>query len=296
MLIKRIIVWALTVLLITTAFMFFQFMNELLILITVMSVAVLITLLIQLYSESKKFKKISKYSCIISSCLLFLILLGIGFNFLIDIAEILAAIVGLLLVISIVSTIVTYKKIDISILLLMSLSFLGLFFKKMHWPGAGPLIVLGWAVPALLFLFIIYERINEYDNRTNRFLNFFKNFICVTITVNFLGATFKTMHWPGASILVYIALILAIFSILILVFLLPNSNFIEWTAEHKKRFYRVFLFPLIYLAILTAMGFVFPETFKYIFFGKSKDVINPFWIEYYEIPLKEGMSETTYSN
>jgi Ca2+/Na+ antiporter len=80
-----------------------------------------------------------------------------------------------------------------------------------------------------------------------------------------------------------------ILSILSLVFLLPGSNFIEWSKEFKRMFYRALLIPLFYMTIITTMANVFPETFINIFFSVSKNITNGFYLDPYEIPVKEGM-------
>lgn len=293
---KKIVTWLLSIFMIAGLFLSFELSEkELVPLPFVLGTIISITLLIHYYSESQTFKKATKYGWFVLIALtVFVIICGL-FNLLTSIVSMIGSILAMLFIMNTISVIVIYKKIDISILLLMAFSFVGLFFKKMHWPGSGSLIILGWAVPAILFLFIFYKRITEYEKSKNRFLNFFKNFICATITINFLGATFKVQHWPGGNLLMYIGLATSILSILILVFLLPNSNFLEWTKEHKKLFFRAFLIPLIYLSLLTSLSFVFPKTFEKLVISKSYVLENPFAIENYDIPLKEGMESSTYS-
>lgn len=181
------------------------------------------------------------------------------------------------------------KKADLTILISILVSFLGISFKSLHWPGAGPLLTIGFTVPSTFFFFIIFQKIKEFDKRTNRFLNFFKNLICFTLITSFLGFTFKLMHWPGGNMLKTISLPMFLLSIFSLIFLLPGSNFIEWSKDLKRMFFRALLIPLLYMTIITTMANVFPVTFQGIFFNKSWSAIYGFNTHYYEIPMKDGM-------
>ncbi|MBU0763684.1 MAG: hypothetical protein KJ607_02490 [Bacteroidetes bacterium] len=269
----------------------FDWLNSVLIIhLGLYGLTVTATLLIHYYSESRQFKKVAKISWFV------LLFISISLIILIPVLEILPSsfdvpsqlTLTFFFIVSIIM-IVLYKKVDIAIFLLLIVSLLGLVFKHYHISGAGVLMIIGWALPAVLFLFIFYQRITEYDTRTNRYMNFFKNFICVTLTINYLGAIFKIQHWPGGTALTYAGLPCAVITILVIAFLLPNSNFIEWTKEHKRLFYRAFLIPLIYLSILTSLGFVFPDTMQSLMNRYSTIKGDTFYMNRYEIPEKDGM-------
>lgn len=246
---------------------------------------VAITLLIQFYTRKPSWRN-SWYLILIP------IVIGIFISFLGDpIAAGIFFLISGVIIISLFFVVIT-RKVELIIFYFLIISLFGIIFKYFHWPGASVMITSGFIIPGILFFFIIYQNISEYDARTNRFLNFFKNFICLTLIVSFLGLNFKMMHWPGGNLLKTISLPMFLLSIVSLVFLLPGSNFIEWSKELKRMFYRALLIPLFYMTIITAMANVFPDTFKNIFFSESKNITNGFHLNPYEIPLIEGMELT----
>lgn len=73
-------------------------------------------------------------------------------------------------------------------------------FKLMHWPGAGPLLVIGITFFSMFFipLFFIQRMI---ENKTG--LSIVTNiFGLVSSSMIFMGVLFKLMHWPGAGPLI----------------------------------------------------------------------------------------------
>lgn len=268
--------------------------NKYLILFTVIGLIVFSTLLIHLYSGNEKLKRITRKVWFFSLALLILgIILELTYlshlNLVFPYEGIYFLSITFLLLMTSFYLIVSNRKVDMFIFIMMIVALLGMVMKANHLPLSGLIMTIGYSMPACLFLFIFYKRITEYDSRINRFLNFFKNFICGTLTVCFLGIVFKMQHWPGGDLLRYIGLPLSILTIFIIVFLLPGSNFIEWTKEHKRMFYRAFLIPLIYLSIFFSLAIVFPSTFQKIFYSKRYYSTHPFYIEKYDIPDKEGL-------
>lgn len=84
------------------------------------------------------------------------------------------------------------------------LVFTGTIFKLNHWPAAGIMITLG--LVTLVLLFIPLALINHYKtagNRQNLLLHIITWLTCFVIFVSML---FKIMHWPGAGIMLAIAL------------------------------------------------------------------------------------------
>jgi len=251
-----------------------------------------ITYVIHLYSLNQKIVSISKkiWKYLIPILIIVIVFLFAGFlrSNLLTISVITLIYVFLILSLYLI---VAYRKVDLVIIILMGISVIGVVFRNYQIPGAGALFTLCWTVPAVLFMFILYMRINEYDTRTNKFLNFFKNFVSLTLTISFLGITLKMHHWPGGDVFNFIAQPASILAILFLVFLLPASNFIEWTKEHKRLFYRALLIPLLYLSVLNSLGYVFPETFRELIYSESKRIDLPF-LSKYDIPYAEGMEKS----
>lgn len=80
------------------------------------------------------------------------------------------------------------------------LIFIGGFFKTMHWPGAGPTLVLGAVFFTLLFLplmFVLKYKAEPSDNRSV-LLN---TVGAISLMLVFTSLLFKLMHWPGTLML-----------------------------------------------------------------------------------------------
>ena len=246
---------------------------------------IILTLLIHYYSSGEKLIKMIKktwvyqmiFTVLFIICYIFFGLdsfLIITLLFILTVAAFLSSVMLLL---------VSSKKIHNVIILLILLSVAGILFKIFHLTGAGVLLTTCLLLPGILYLFLFYSKITEYENRTNKFLNFFKNLICLTLMISFMGLNFKLMHWPGGDFLKTLSMPAFLLSMLSLIFLLPVSNFIEWTRHHKQIFYRAILIPLIFQTIITTWANVYPVTFRNIFFsGKVENAIG-FYMYDYEI-------------
>ena len=80
----------------------------------------------------------------------------------------------------------------------------GTLFKVMHWPGAGVLLLLGLAITSLLFmptaLYVNYQQKDGIKDRATIVAGFIGAFLLM------IFALFKIMHWPGASVLLFVSL------------------------------------------------------------------------------------------
>jgi len=174
------------------------------------------------------------------------------------------------------------NKSDVFVLIACGICVIGFIFKVFRFPGGGILMVLGFGGGAILSTLLIHEKIIEYESHVNRKLNFFKNFVLVTLILCNLATLFRFQHLPGGYIMEITSLMLVIITILCIVFLLPNSNFVEWTKQHKLMFYRSLLIPIIFFASLFSLSYVFPETFLWLFTESKIDEV--FYMLPYTIP------------
>lgn len=96
------------------------------------------------------------------------------------------------------------NKIYIFGIVLLILFTIGAIFKINHWPGAGIMI----SVSLILFsvAFCPIALVSAYRAEKNHAFVYIIGGI--TITINFVGALFKIMHWPGAGIMLTIAIII----------------------------------------------------------------------------------------
>jgi hypothetical protein len=83
------------------------------------------------------------------------------------------------------------------------LTIVGAFFKRMHWPAAGILITVGIALVVLVFLplyFVTNHR--EQEEKKNPI---YAVVGYLTLALLLTSALFKIMHWPGANIMIQVA-------------------------------------------------------------------------------------------
>ncbi len=75
----------------------------------------------------------------------------------------------------------------------------GLFFKFMHWPGAGIMLILGIGLLSFMFLPLMFIlKIKEKQSVKDKAIIGIGTFSGILIS---LGILFKVMHWPGANIM-----------------------------------------------------------------------------------------------
>jgi serine phosphatase RsbU (regulator of sigma subunit) len=91
-------------------------------------------------------------------------------------------------------------------------SLLGEFFKIMHWPGAGLLLIIGAFTFALFYLpLFALENYKYQQTRKEKASLIAQTFVVLLFSIGFL---FKIMHWPGAGVFFYFNTVLLFFIIL----------------------------------------------------------------------------------
>ncbi len=96
------------------------------------------------------------------------------------------------------------QKIYILGLVTAIIAFTGIVFKLNHFPGAGILITIG--LVTLVLVFIPAALVNHYKTAGNRQNLFLYIITWITSFVIFTSMLFKIMHWPGAGVMLTIAL------------------------------------------------------------------------------------------
>ena len=143
----------------------------------------------------------------------------------------------------------------------LSLIALGTAFKIMHWPGAAPLLILGFLI--LCFVFFpsaLYLNYNPVKKNIGANL-----FAFLGGTALMLGILFKTMHWPMSGLLLIIGwvLLLGVFIPLLLF-----SKIRENIPPKEKGIYALGAFALILFESATFFKiFHWPGTAPLLFIG-----------------------------
>lgn len=98
----------------------------------------------------------------------------------------------------------------------------GIWFKFMHWPGAGMLISSGLLSGSLIFLPLLFTlKAKEKQKTKDKFVMGVAAIGVILVSLSFL---FKVMHWPYSVEMVYVSAILMLFIFLPIYFLSGIKN------------------------------------------------------------------------
>jgi hypothetical protein len=152
---------------------------------------------------------------------------------------------------------------------------LSLFLKRNHWPMAG--FILSFST----FFISIFSVVNsirfQISFRHNIFLQWFGFISNIVVALFMIGVVFWAQHWPKevGDVFSYTGCLLFIISILGMVFTLPNSNYIGWTVDDRKAFFRTIIIPMAFIFGLICLIFVFTNAFWLIL---NKDLTSVEWL------------------
>lgn len=125
--------------------------------------------------------------------------------------------------------------------------FLGVFFKFLHWPGAGPLLIFGGLILVIVYLVEIIKGFG-HEYQKGKTITLFSTIFFLNVILGTAVSVFKNQHWPGVNILylceTFLLLVLAVPFILNTKFRYGSEK-INLLALQKKS--RVLLFVFIYM-------------------------------------------------
>jgi hypothetical protein len=177
------------------------------------------------------------------------------YNFITFVIPLIIAIISVLLALIYVFVLTDATSLT-AIFILIFIFLIGLFFKRLHFPGAGLLLTSssvflgGGSFLYGIRCMFISEKISYLKN-----LSFYGGLI---ILISFLGLSFKIQHWTGAGLLATIGLITMIASTFYLLMSFHTSGFTEWKLFHKKILRRL-LIPWTLVFVLFIMRFLLPD-------------------------------------
>ncbi|MCF8457001.1 MAG: hypothetical protein K9H62_13815 [Bacteroidales bacterium] len=136
------------------------------------------------------------------------------------------------------------KILYISGIVAVNLLLLGALMKILHWPGANILLIL--SIATFVFWFIPASLINHFrslEKPANPTLHILVFVVCL---LDFVGALFKILHWPGANWLMIVG-IPAPFILFLPVYLI---RFNKQKRRPDGDFFAV-MFLFVYIAIIS---------------------------------------------
>jgi hypothetical protein len=159
------------------------------------------------------------------------------------------------------------KYIYILGIVCLSIILIAATFKIMHWPGAGILLLAGLGSIALLFLPFAFSKLVK--STEDKLLRLVYTSALISFSIDFIGALFKIMHWPGAEIALIIGIPIPF------IFFLPI-----YIIYHNKRklktdmnFFAILLF-MIYLGVFSALLAVDPNGGTYMSYSHCTNEVS----------------------
>ncbi|MGD0340356.1 MAG: hypothetical protein ABSA76_01430 [Bacteroidales bacterium] len=142
--------------------------------------------------------------------------------------------------------------------------FFGLFVKRIHYNLAAEEMTIGTVSLSVISLFNSGKFLISFRNNT--FLKWFGFLAGIIITLFMMGMLYLNLHWSGKirDILISSGCFLFIIYVFALVFTLPNSNYISWSNQERKIFFRAVLIPMVFIFALITLIIVFPDTYNII--------------------------------
>lgn len=141
------------------------------------------------------------------------------------------------------------KTIKITLIITMALLLIGLIFKTIHWPGASILLLCGTATGIFFFLALLSGIPSKLSGGMEKLSVIVAS---LTLIVGLVALLFKTLHWPGAGILIWIADIGLLFSTI--AFLLDGLLEKESRIMGLKFIAAFFAFLLLMIIILARLA------------------------------------------
>jgi GldL N-terminal domain/GldM N-terminal domain len=85
---------------------------------------------------------------------------------------------------------------------------MGVLFKTMHWPGAGPMIVLGATFLSLYLILVAIGNILSYKKKV--LIGICNGIGAFGGMILAVGLLFKIMHWPGAGVMIMVGMFFSV--------------------------------------------------------------------------------------
>jgi hypothetical protein len=136
------------------------------------------------------------------------------------------------------------KLIYISGIIAAIVLTIGTSFKIQHWPGAGILLMI--SITFFTLFFVPAALLNNYQHEKKNAYLYISIFL--TLLFSFAAALFKIQHWPGAGILVVIALIAPF-----VIFLPAYIAYYNKLNNKEITSFIAVLFLLVFVAVMDAL-------------------------------------------
>ncbi len=179
------------------------------------------------------------------------------------------------------------KRMTRNVMIQLLFLFLGLFWKRMHWPGASVLITVSLISMSIAYFFLALKMI--YSVKNNTYFKIIGAIAALFISLISTGMAFKFQHWPGAGIFVTLSLVPSLVFTMIVLITLPGSGYIQWKSKYKLLFTRKLLLPWMFFLLFAAVSLLIPKDLSNQLFSKDRADHAPFRMDHYEIEQVEGL-------
>ena len=137
------------------------------------------------------------------------------------------------------------KSIKVTSILAAVLLLVGTYFKTMHWPGANILMMFGTLTGILMFISLLAVVLPKLSGKLEKFS---VTIASISLIIALLSFLFKTWHWPGAAILIWVADIgILLAAVTLLIDGLFEKEAGKWSLKIIAAFFAIFLLLVIIL-------------------------------------------------
>lgn len=189
--------------------------------------------------------------------------------------------------------IIHFRDIDKFIPWIILLILAGLMLNRIGVDEAFIVIFLGLSFIVVSFIFVSLRSIKYFeDNRIAGRTFFFLGLILAFCNTTFL---IRFLQWEAAHIspLDIVGAIFFLIGCLLIFASMPFTNFIEWSSEQKRLFFRAFLIPMVFLFLLFTLKLLLPgNVYQKMFFEGYKEKEKVFFnMDDYEIIDEKGIND-----
>jgi len=205
--------------------------------------------------KNRRIGLILKYGFLLLSVAILMLILFTGYSF----SKV--TILTILLVLFFTALLLTSRYYDWPYILFLMV-FIGLYYKKLHWPYSAGFLTAGTVLLATLCWYNAIKFL--YTFRHNSFLKWFGSTSSIIILFFMMGFLWMNQHWPGSAILIGFGSFIFVLTVVALTFILPFSNYVSWPDLDRKVFFRTVLIPMVFIFMLFTLIYVFPDLYNSI--------------------------------
>jgi len=166
---------------------------------------------------------------------------------------------------------------------LLALFIISLIFKLMHWPGAGPIMILSLLILALCYFPFGFYFFSDKNLKTQKIgISLVFGWL---LSICIIGILFKLMYWPGSSPMLLIGTLTVVPLIGVAILLYVKST------EILKNYYKNLLIRTSVLFLLSLLCFLLPNSVLINHYYANEPELKELYLKQQENPEDETVQK-----